>query len=301
MERSEHIGLQQAREDWMPQNVLRDMQLFNVFSLREPNGPFINCKPYDRKGYYKISILKGPTRFFYADKSVEVKRCALLFTSPTIPYSWEHLEGEQSGYFCVFKEAFFDQFGQIKEYPVFKPGNVPIFELSPEIENRIISVFQRMQEEIASVYSYKYDLIRNLVMEVIHMALKMQPSESNIYFGSTGITRTTSLFAELLERQFPIESSHHRLELRHPSAYADQLSIHVNSLNRAVKEVTGKTTSQLISERIAQEARILLKHTDWTISEIGWCLGFDELSHFIKFFKKIEVLTPNSFRSKNGF
>lgn len=48
-----------------------------------------------------------------------------------------------------------------------------------------------------------------------------------------------------------------------------------------------------------QEARSLLKHTDWNISEIAWCLGFEELPHFINLFKKNGILRPKSFRKIN--
>jgi AraC-like DNA-binding protein len=72
--------------------------------------------------------------------------------------------------------------------------------------------------------------------------------------------------------------------------------VHVNHLNRSLKEITGKTTSQLIRERVIREAKALLMHTDWNISEIAWCLGFEELPHFINYFKKDALLTPKAFR-----
>lgn len=72
--------------------------------------------------------------------------------------------------------------------------------------------------------------------------------------------------------------------------------MHVNHLNKALKETTGKTTSQIISERIVQEAMILLKQTNWNINEIAWCLGFEELSHFINFFKKNVQVSPKNYR-----
>ncbi len=75
-----------------------------------------------------------------------------------------------------------------------------------------------------------------------------------------------------------------------------QAAVHINHLNKVLKETTGKTTSALIAERVAQEARVLLRHTDWTVGEIAWCLGFDELPHFIHFFKKHVRLTPKSYR-----
>jgi AraC-like DNA-binding protein len=150
--------------------------------------------------------------------------------------------------------------------------------------------------EINSDYAYKYDVLRNLVFELVHSAQKMQPAASTLYTSSNASTRVASLFMELLERQFPIESPMQQVGFRSPTEFARQLAVHVNHLNRALKEVTGKTTSQLIAERIVQEARALLKHTDWNISEIAWCLGFEELPHFINFFKKNAQITPKSFR-----
>lgn len=87
------------------------------------------------------------------------------------------------------------------------------------------------------------------------------------------------------------------LNLRTAVDFATQLSIHVNHLNKALKDTTGKSTSALIAERIVQEAKTLLKHTDWNVSEIGYCLGFQEPAHFNNFFKKKTALTPRSFRT----
>jgi AraC-like DNA-binding protein len=153
-----------------------------------------------------------------------------------------------------------------------------------------------MFEEIASDYLYKYDVLRNLVFELIHAALRMQPATS-LHSNQNASARISSLFMELLERQFPVESPLQRIRLRSATDFANQLSVHVNHLNRALKETTGKTTSLLIGERITQEARALLKHTDWNISQIGYCLGFEELPHFINFFRKYALLSPKSYRN----
>jgi AraC-like DNA-binding protein len=103
---------------------------------------------------------------------------------------------------------------------------------------------------------------------------------------------------ELLERQFPIDDAHQRMQLRTASEFASQLNVHVNHLNRAIKEVTQKTTSQLIAERIAQEAKILLKYSHWNATEIGFALGFHEATHFNSFFKKQVGLSPLRFRKE---
>ncbi|MDP4209675.1 MAG: helix-turn-helix transcriptional regulator [Bacteroidota bacterium] len=283
---------------WMPDNLKREMGHFNVFNINvcacSKNRPI----PYSRKDYYKISLLKGRNLIHYADRTVQSDKYALLFANPMIPYNWESLEDEQSGYFCIFTEDFFNQFGSLKDYPMFKPGNSKVYILSDEQLTEFEAIYQKMFEEINSDFLYKYDVLRGLVFNLLHSALKMQSVEAAYYPVSNASTRIASLFAELLERQFPIESQVQRMKLRSPVDFAGHLSVHVNHLNRSLKEVTGKTTSQLIAERVSQEARALLKHTNWNISEIAFSLGFEELSHFINFFKKNFKETPKTYRDR---
>lgn len=46
-----------------------------------------------------------------------------------------------------------------------------------------------------------------------------------------------------------------------------------------------------------QEAKILLKHSPWNVSEIAYALGFTETTHFNNFFKKHVELSPLKFRN----
>jgi len=283
--------------NFMPDNLKKEMGHFNVFNLDDFVGKHAKPIPYSRKDYFKISLLSGHKRLSYADKVIDVAGHALLFANPLIPYKWEPLAGEQSGYFCIFTEAFFNHYGNIKEYPLFQPGNIPVFPLSVIQKDSIQQIYLKMLEEIASDYKYKYDVLRNLVFDLIHIAMKMQPATASSYSAVNAATRISSLFMELLERQFPIETPAQQMSLRSPSEFAAQLSVHINHLNRALKETTGKTTSQIIGERVGQEAQALLRHTQWNIGEIAWSLGFEELSPFINFFKKKFNQSPRSFRN----
>jgi AraC family transcriptional activator of pobA len=87
-----------------------------------------------------------------------------------------------------------------------------------------------------------------------------------------------------------------RIKLDTPTDFAGQLNIHVNHLNKALKEITGNTTSALISARIMQEAKLLLKGTVWPVNDIAWSLGFDEPNHFSAFFKHAAAVTPKQYR-----
>ncbi|MDB5086868.1 MAG: AraC family transcriptional regulator [Mucilaginibacter sp.] len=269
---------------------------FNIFKIEDILLPKSKQANYSRRSFYKVSLITGHNKLHYADKCIEITESALVFTNPTIPYKWERISEKQTGYFCIFTEPFFSRFGNIKDYPVFQYPDAAIIPLAVDEVCQYNDLFIRMLNELQSDYIYKYDLLRNLLMEMVHSAQKRQPAHDNILAGSNASERITALFAELLERQFPIELNYQVIKLNSPSAFAGQLNIHVNHLNKALKEITGKTTSQLINERLLQEAKILLKSTNWTISEIAWSLGFEEPNHFSSFFKNRGKTTPKKFR-----
>jgi AraC-like DNA-binding protein len=108
--------------------------------------------------------------------------------------------------------------------------------------------------------------------------------------------RLYNVFNELLDRQFPVETARHK-HLRTASDFAEALNVHVNYLNRILKEKTGKSTRALLFERILKESIILLKHTNWSVSEIAYNLGFKDVSHFNHFFRRQAHATPTNFRN----
>ena len=282
---------------WVPENLRKEIGHFNVFRLDTYVGNNAQPVPYKRRDFYKIMLIICAGLVHYADKIIEVKKQAISFSNPLIPYKWEHLENVRSGFFCIFNQSFFLNFGDLNQYPVFQPDGMPIFELTDVQVIKVKGLYERMFEELDSDYRFKYDVLRNLVYELLHFALKMQPSTVSGQPHINASQRISLLFLELLEWQFPIDESHRRVYLRSASGFANQLNVHVNHLNRAIRETTQKTTTQLIAERILRESRILLKHSAWNVSEIAYALGFTEVTHFNNFFKKHTKMSPLKFRN----
>lgn len=276
--------------------VTNEIGHFNMFKVEDLLLPSHKPVSYTRRNFYKVSLVTGHSIIHYADQSIEVQGSILVFTNPMIPYKWEIISKEQSGYMCIFTEDFFNGFGSIKNFGVFQSAGAGVIPLGADELMLFNNLFLKMFNELQGNYAYKYDLLRNLLMEVMHEAQKMQPATGSPAAGSNASERITALFAELLERQFPVELSNQVVKLSTPSAFAQRLNVHVNHLNKALKETTGQTTSQLINARILQEARVLLKSTNWTINEIAWSLGFEEPNHFSGFFKQKEKITPKQFR-----
>lgn len=285
----------------LPPGINKEVGHFNVFDIYETLNEVKRKQimPYNRRSYYKISLIRGKNRAEYADKVIEVQKNALLFATPKVPYHWIPQAENQSGSFCVFTDAFMvkNKSGVVlDELPIFKSGGYPVFEIDDPEADEIELIFKKMQTEIASDYEFKYDLLRNYVVELVHYGQKLQPATA-LHANQNASSRIIALFVELLERQFPIESPSQKLQLRTAKEYAERLAIHVNHLNKVLKENTGKTTTEVITGRIILEAKILLKQTDWNISEIADSLGFEEVAHFSNFFKKQTAFAPLTFRA----
>ncbi len=280
----------------MPAGLRPDAGHFNLFRLEPLVAGMPVVVPYRRRDFFKVLLVKGHSKVWYADRVTEVKRQALTFSNPFIPYQWEHLDQVREGCYCIFDRYFFHQYGQMTRYAVFQPQGQHVFELSDAEFATVQEIFERMFGELASDYIHKYDVLRNHVSELLHYAMKRQPATVSEKRPEQAAQRICQLFLELLERQFPIGEGHPRIGLRGASDFAAQLNIHTNHLNRAVRSVTGQTTSRLIAGRVLQEAKALLIHSRMNISEIAFALGFSEATHFNHFFRKGTGTSPGSFR-----
>lgn len=280
-----------------PDFKISDLKLKGFKVYKVENGATA-IPTYNRRDFYKICINTGKNIIHYADRGIETDGTILFFGNPRIPYSWETISPEYTGYACVFTEDFLrmtERSESLNESPLFKVGGTPVFSLTEEQKVFITTLFERMLTEQGEDYAFKDELILNYLSLIIHEALKMQPSE-RFFKHKNASSRIATLFFELLERQFPIEMKERPLKLKTPQDFAKNLAIHVNHLNRSVKEVTGRSTTAHIAERVVSEAKALLQHTDWNIADVAYSLGFEYPSYFNNYFKRITGTVPKASR-----
>jgi AraC-like DNA-binding protein len=247
---------------------------------------------HGRRDFYKMGLVTGEMTISYGDRVVELQDTVLFFVNPRVPRSVLRRSTDTTGYACIFTEAFMPAI--VKKSPLFNSAQNPLIRLNAEQAAFMTGIFQKMLAVRDGDYAYKTDLIKSCIELIIHEALLLQPPDEPAY--QNGATRMSHLFLDLLERQFPIEHTAEPLKLRTAQDYAAKLAVHVNYLNRVVKEVTGKPTSLHIAERIAGEAKALLQHTDWSVADIAYALGFAYPTYFNNFFKRVAGLTPKSLR-----
>jgi AraC family transcriptional activator of pobA len=95
-------------------------------------------------------------------------------------------------------------------------------------------------------------------------------------------------FAGVLERDF---ASHH--DAVH---YADALAMPPAALSQTLNRVIGRSTKELITDRVMLEAARLLRFTDKTMGEIAYAVGFGDPLYFSRAFKRHHGHSPSAYR-----
>lgn len=275
--------------DWKPKG----------FTVYEMSGPLPNLLVSGRRDYYKIVLRTGEMTIVSGDQPIEVKDTYLFFANPRLPHSVVDRSNGEKRYACLFTEDFItsrERTELLHNSPLFRVDAPPVIPLTDEQAVFMTGLFQQMLLVHRGDYARKDELLKTCLELLLHEALRLQPTQPGLT-PTNGAARITRLFLELLEGQFPIETTARPLRVRTANDFAQRLSVHVNYLNRAVKEVTGKPTSVHIAERVAAEAKALLQHTDWSVADIAYGLGFDYPTYFNNFFKRVTGRIPKTFRT----
>ncbi|MGZ5255975.1 MAG: helix-turn-helix domain-containing protein [Flavitalea sp.] len=105
------------------------------------------------------------------------------------------------------------------------------------------------------------------------------------------VTRKENLvknFTQMVQKQFKSQ--------RNVNFYSKQLNITAKYLTETVKEITGKTASEIIDDFVILEAKLLLDNPTSSIAEIADELHFSDQSFFGKYFKRHTGQSPKEYR-----
>lgn len=224
-------------------------------------------------------------------KSYRIKENTILFISRDQVHSFdENLDIE--GWLVHFNESFFmhSDVDIFLKYNIFNSQQNPCYAIDPETVEIAASYMALIQKELIKRHRFGYgDVVRFLLksllinLERIHQ----KDPEKKLEFNSPYELQLYK-YRELIEENYTNGLS--------VKAYADLLNISSKTLNTITKSVVDRSPSQLIAERIVLEARRLLRFTTLQTSEVAFRLGFEDVSYFIKYFKRHVGISPRNYR-----
>lgn len=275
--------------------VTLPLQGFKAYKVVSPANALLAA---GRRDFYKLVLATGQMTVGHGTETTYLDGTFLLCINPLVPHSVVHHSANNSGYACVFTEAFVASLRRtekLQHSPLFRVGDSPIIQLTGEQAAFMAGLFRQILAVQQEEYIHKEEVVKNCLALILHEALRVQPPTEASEPPSAAI-HLTQRFLGLLERQFPLESLEQQLALRTVQDFASRLAVHVNYLNRCVKETTGRPTSAHLAERLVAEARALLRHTRWSVADIATCLGFAYPTYFNNYFKRETGQTPAAFR-----
>ena len=163
---------------------------------------------------------------------------------------------------------------------------------------RLDTAEQRKFDALLMVFNDEFSTQDTIQGEMLRMLLK------RLIIKLTRLAKEQSVDPELTEkdldivRRFNLLVENNYRKLHAVSDYADLLNKSPKTLSNLFALYNRQSPLQNIHERIALEARRLLLYTDKSAKEIAFELGFDEVPHFSRFFKKQVGLPPSEFKGQ---
>ncbi|ASZ12582.1 helix-turn-helix domain-containing protein [Chitinophaga pendula] len=269
---------------------------FDTFSWQHFKADISACDRIQRKPFYKIALLTGEAVYHSNNQHIPIKGNTIVFIDPMTQCRFKTNDKRFTGKYCVFSESFLRGTSKIilANWPVFKTKGIYTKSLNDEEYKKMMSIFQEIETEYQTAYTFKEDLIRNRIFDIIHFTQKMEQQDTSAINKQN--ESLASFFFSTLEAVFLHISVDNPLPDKTPAYFAQLLNTTVDRLNKTLKRSTGKTTQALLHERLLLEANVLLRHTAYSMKEIAWCLQFQEVAHFQNFYKKHTGRTPLQYR-----
>ncbi|MBR5863155.1 MAG: AraC family transcriptional regulator [Alistipes sp.] len=167
--------------------------------------------------------------------------------------------------------------------------NTPLINFEKD-KNVFSEYYQLLKNIVQSTHSeFKIDAVRHLTLAMFYGYSHLKHEMSSLIKGSKRQDDIYSAFLEVIGKYYK--------QRREVSFYADMLCITSKHLSQIVKEVSGKTASDIIEDYVITETKALLLSTNMTIQQISDYLSFPSQSVFGKYFKRITGKSPKEYRS----
>lgn len=242
--------------------------------------------------YHIIWFQKGNPNHMVDFQQIELKPNTLLFLNRNIVHQFDG-KGDFGGKAILFTDNFFCKTEADTSYLLSTFLFNDLLSISKidlnGIKSPVEEIFYLMEKELDKNKALNQsDILKNLLHSMLLYSERERRNQNFILISKGIDLEYVMIFKDLLEKNF------HRL--KQVTQYATKMAITTKRLNQATSKILGISPKQMIDERVMLEAKRLLAHTNHSVKEISFEMGFEEPTNFIKYFRRYSSSTPYEFR-----
>jgi len=241
--------------------------------------------------FIKIVFLKAGGSAVIDFRTHEVEQDTLFFINAS---QFHHFAEHCSGTTIYYNRDFYCV--EIHDAEVACDGilfhnvyEIPKVTLTPQDTLEMQRIIEAIKFEFDSDQSSMEDMLRVFLKQLIISATRIFKRDHALAVDQAKHDFEFSrYFSQLVEGNFR--------KLHTVSDYANILNITPKALNKRITHLSEKSPNELIKDRIILEGKRLLAHTRYSVKEIGYKLGYDDTSYFIRMFSSHAQRSPQQFR-----
>lgn len=271
-------------------------QEFEILDMAQLHEEFSDeLKIPHRTEFYQILWFQKGTHTHLVDfKSIEIIPNTLLFVNKNSVQSF-NVKADFKGKIILFTDSFFCKTEADTKFlrnTILFNDLISISQISISGLNSVFkTVFRQLEMELDnSKDDYQSDILRNQLKNLLLHSERVRRKQDFIRIEKDADLDYALFLKRLLDD--------HYVAHKKVSFYCDKMNLTSKRLNKATTKIFGKTPKEIINDRVLLAAKRLLAHTNNSIKEIAFSLGFEEPTNFIKYFKKYTSKTPVEFRAE---
>lgn len=263
-------------------NKLDEGLTFKISRLKEQ---IKKTRPHKHDEYYELIFLSEGQGFHTIEsQKYIVSTPEFYFLKPGQLHFWQ-FTSIPKGFVIILKSNEFNPVNENQLIDLFRKIT-EITRLEIQADKYPLNILEYLFNEYQLHTQYSVEIIHGLLKALFGKLLQINVEKPK---NTTPIQPVFEKFMNLVINECP--------RLHKVNEFADLLFTTPQNINAICRKQTGKSAGEIITDQLLLEAKRYILHTDYTINEIAEILSFSDTSNFVKFFKRLENITPIHFRN----
>lgn len=269
----------------------KEPELFDSFGIRDIDrllaGQDMVQELHRHDFFYILALQKGSGNHAIDFVSYPVRDHSIFLMRPGQVHQLV-LDSGSVGYLMQFRNDFYGLRDKETSRLLRRAASVNCYHFETGEFQRVLAILDNIFREYTHQKEKYQDVITAQLavffIELVRRQKASQLDDANLY-----AHERLETFLEILETDI---FSHKEV-----SHYTAALNLSMYQLNSITKATMGKTCSEVINDYLILEAKRYILGTALQVKEIADHLGYEDVSYFIRFFKKHTGFSPNEFRN----